>query len=164
MTETQREAVPRNDTSELDTSMAFLRFQRHCLVKKLVGLDEEQARRVLVPSGTSLIGLVQHSVVGERYWFGHYLLGDPPDDEFDFTMDVPATAVVSVVVADYELAAAASDAAILSVGDLSALTALPVGETRQTLRWVLAHFITETARHAGHADILRELIDGTTGR
>jgi hypothetical protein len=52
MTETQREPVPRVDSSEMDTALSFLRFARHCLVKKTAGLDDEQLRRVLVPSAT----------------------------------------------------------------------------------------------------------------
>lgn len=71
MAETQREHVPYDDAGELDTAVAFLRFARRCVVKKTDGLADEQLRRVLVPSGTSLLGLVQHVTVGERYWFGH---------------------------------------------------------------------------------------------
>lgn len=67
MTETQRQSVPSNDENELDTALAFLRFARQSLVKKLDGLDEEQVRTVLVPTGTSLLGLVRHSTDGERF-------------------------------------------------------------------------------------------------
>ena len=89
MTETQREPVPRVATSEKDTALAFLDFARHCLVKKTEGLDEEQLRRVLVPSGTSLLGLVQHVTDGERWWFGYHVAGDPTWSEVDFSMEVP---------------------------------------------------------------------------
>jgi uncharacterized damage-inducible protein DinB len=164
MTETQREPTPRVDTGELDTALAFLRFQRHCLIKKLDGLDEEQARRAVVPTGTSLVGLIQHCTVGERYWFRHHLLGEDPDADWDFSMQVPAERGIADVVADFERASAASDAAIAQVGDPDALTVLPVDGAPKSLRWVLSHVITEKARHAGHADIIRELIDGTTGR
>ena len=67
MTETQREPVPRNDEDERDTALAFLAFQRHCLIKKTEGLTDDQLRQVLVPSGTNLLGLVQHVIVGERW-------------------------------------------------------------------------------------------------
>jgi hypothetical protein len=70
VTETQRESVPRDDGSELDTALAFLRFARRCVLKKTDGLHDEQLRRAVVPSGTSLLGLVQHLTDGERYWFG----------------------------------------------------------------------------------------------
>ncbi len=146
MPDTQRETVPRNDDGELDTAMAFLQFARHCLIKKTEGLNDEQLRRVLVDSGTSLLGLIQHCTVAERSWFGYHLLGGA--DVFQ----------------DHRDAISESDAAIQSVGDPAALTARPIDGTPLSLRWVLAHMTSETARHAGHADILREHIDNVTGR
>ena len=164
MPETQRERVPRNDGGELDTATAFLGFARHCLIKKTEGLDDEQLRRVLVDSGTSLLGLIQHSVVGERYWFGYHLLGIGEADDFDFTMVVPHERSAADILHDYRDAIDESDAAIRSVGDPDALTARPVVDEPRSLRWVLAHMTSETARHAGHADIIREQIDNVTGR
>jgi hypothetical protein len=165
--ETQREPVPRNDSGELDTAMAFLRFARQCLVKKLDGLSDEQVRRALVDSGTNLLGLVRHSAVGERYWFRYHLLGefeDMTEDDWDFEMFVPPELSIAEVVEDYHRAAASSDRAIESVGDPDAPMARTVDGSQLSLRWVLAHMTSETARHAGHADILREQIDGATGR
>ena len=75
MAETQRQPVPRIDTGELDTALAFLRFARASVAKKLDDLDDEQVRRVLVPTGTTLPGLVHHLTTGERYWFGHHVAG-----------------------------------------------------------------------------------------
>jgi uncharacterized damage-inducible protein DinB len=77
---------------------------------------------------------------------------------------VPPGTPTEAVVDDYRRATEESDAAIRQVGDPATMTARMVGDAPQSLRWVLAHFMTETTRHAGHADILRELIDGTTGR
>jgi hypothetical protein len=68
------------------------------------------------------------------------------------------------VIADYRAAMADSDVHIHAAGDLDVRTAQSVNEKPRTLRWVLAHMTSETTRHAGHADILRELIDGVTGR
>jgi Protein of unknown function (DUF664) len=68
------------------------------------------------------------------------------------------------VLAGYRAAIADSDRAIHAAGDPGARVAVPVDGNRHTLRWVLAHMTSETARHAGHADILREQLDGTTGR
>ncbi len=65
---------------------------------------------------------------------------------------------------DYRAAIDDSDAAIRAVGDPAALVARPVDGERRTLRWVIAHMTRETARHAGHADILKQQLDGTTGR
>ena len=88
MTETQREPVPRVDTCELDTALAFLSFARHCVLKKADGLSDEQLRRVLVDSGTSILGLVQHLAEAERYWFGHHLAGAAWDADQEHGMTV----------------------------------------------------------------------------
>lgn len=79
-------------------------------------------------------------------------------------MAAPSDRSVGEVLADYQAAIAASDAAIRSVDDLAAPVAIPVLGTFHSVRWVVAHMTSETARHAGHADILREQIDGVTGR
>ena len=126
MTETQRQPVPRNDAGELDTAMAFLGFARACVLKKADGLSEEQLRRVLVGSGTNILGLIQHLTVAERVWFGHDLLGSGLDRDPDFTMEVPADRSAEQVLADYRDAIRASDAAIRAVGDPAALMARPV--------------------------------------
>ncbi|TNH29940.1 DUF664 domain-containing protein [Micromonospora orduensis] len=68
------------------------------------------------------------------------------------------------VIAGYRTAIADSDAHLIAAAGFDVLTAQPVGDAPRTLRWVLAHMTSETIRHAGHADILRELIDGATGR
>src|SRR6478735_11920943 len=91
MAETQRESVPFNDDSELDTALSFLRFARECILKKASGLSDEQLREVLVPTGTTILGLVAHLTAGERYWFGWTLGGSgADDDETDFEPDPSA--------------------------------------------------------------------------
>ncbi|MFL6023337.1 MAG: DinB family protein [Marmoricola sp.] len=163
MLETQREHVPDNDAGELDTALAFLDFVRSCLLKKLDGLDEDAQRRRLVVSETTLLGLVRHSIDGERYWFSYVVGGDDQYAEVDFGMDVPETVTSADVVAAYRAAIADSNAAIREHG-LDAQVARWDFEGPRSVRWVVAHMTGETARHAGHADILRELIDGVTGR
>jgi hypothetical protein len=162
MAETQRKPVPRDDGGELDTATAFLTFARECVVKKTDGHTEEQLRRVLVGSGTSLLGLVHHLTGAERVWFGHHVAGG--EDTGDLGMDVPEGLTAEDVLAGYRAAIAESDAAIRAAGDPERPVAVSVDGTFHTLRWVLAHMTSETARHAGHADILREQIDGVTGR
>jgi hypothetical protein len=164
VTETQRQAVPRNDNGELDTALAFLTFARECVIKKLDGLDEEQVRRVLVPSGTSLLGLVRHLIDGERYWFGYHLTGAGSEPDWDAGMSAGPDVTRDEVIARYRAAIADSDATIRRIGDPDGKSARLVDGAPLTLRWTLAHMTSETARHAGHADILREQIDGTTGR
>jgi hypothetical protein len=164
MLESQRERVPLNDGGELDTTVAFLSFARSCVLKKVAGLTEEQLLRRLVVSDTTLLGLVQHLTDAERYWFGHTLAGDPHHAGVDFDMMIKPGRSADQVIADYRAAIAESDAHIRAAGDPDVRTAQPVDDTPRTLRWVLAHMTSETVRHAGHADILRELIDGATGR
>jgi hypothetical protein len=79
-------------------------------------------------------------------------------------MAVPASRAAADVLRDYQAAIQDSDRAIRAAGDPGARFAVPVDGNRHTLRWVIAHMTSETARHAGHADILREQLDGTTGR
>ena len=164
MAETQREPVPRVDSGELDTALAFLSFARHCVLKKADGLSDEQVRRALVDSGTSILGLVQHLAEAERYWFGHHVAGAAWSADQEYGMAVPADRSVDEVLRGYREAIEDSDRAIRAVGDPHGRLAVPVEGTRHTLRWVMAHMTSETARHAGHADILREQLDGTTGR
>ena len=164
MAETQREFVPRVDSGELDTALAFLSFARHCVLKKADGLSDEQLRRVLVDSGTSILGLVQHLAEAERYWFDHHLAGASWDADREYGMTVPADRAAADVLRDYRAAIEDSDRAISHADDPDARFVVPVEGNRHTLRWVMAHMTSETARHAGHADILREQLDGTTGR
>jgi len=164
MTESQRERSPRSDAGELDTALAFLQFARHCLIKKLDGVSDADARRAMAPSGTSLAGLVRHSIDGEQYWFGLHLLGTGTEPDWEAHMSADPDESIPDLVARYVAASAAADESIRGMGDPDGLSVGLVDAERKTLRWTLAHMTSETARHAGHADILRELIDGITGR
>jgi uncharacterized protein DUF664 len=164
MLESQREPVPFNDDDEVDTALAFLSFGRSCVLKKLDGLDEEKLRRRLVVSDTTLLGLVQHLTGAERYWFGYTVAGDARYADANMSMVVAEDQDAGQVIASYRAAIADSDAVVLAAGGLDQRTAQAVKDEPRTLRWVLAHMTNETSRHAGHADILRELIDGVTGR
>jgi uncharacterized damage-inducible protein DinB len=164
MAQTQRRPVPRVDSGELDTALAFLNFNRESVLKKTEGLDDEQLRRVLVHTGTNLLGLVQHLAQAERNWFGYRLTGAAAARGPGSGMRVPRARTTAEVLDDYRAAIAASDAAIRAIGDPEAHLARRVDGKHMTMRWLIAHMTSETARHAGHADILREQIDGTTGR
>jgi hypothetical protein len=111
MAETQREPVPRVDSGELDTALAFLSFARHCVLKKAGGLSDEQLRRVLTGSGTSILGLVQHLAEVERYWFGYHLAGAAWDAGQEHGMAVPAGRAAADVLAGYRASIADSDRA-----------------------------------------------------
>ena len=133
-----------------------VRGLRASIAGKVDGAAEPQVRTPLVPSGTSLLGLLNHLTCVERWWF---LGTDVADWSATFTVD--ATAGVAEVVERYREATRQADAVLDRCTDLAG--PLP-GSRAPSARWALAHLIEETARHAGHADILRELIDGSTGR
>jgi uncharacterized damage-inducible protein DinB len=158
---------PRESTDERTMLNAFLDYLRDRMIAKLDGLDEEQARRSLVPSGTSLLGLVKHLAVVELGWFVWSFLGEdfdvgPRGDDLIPDDDDTIASVVEL----YRSAFARSQQIAADVPDLDqrAARSRRPGHETQSMRWILVHMIEETARHAGHADILREQIDGTTGR
>ncbi len=154
--------TPFRDAGERETLLDFLDYLRDCVVHKVEDLDTDVASAPGVGSGTSLLGLVKHLAWVEGVWFVDCLQGlDNPLTSGELE---PGDTVASVV-ATYRAAAARSDEAIRRSGDLGERLVRPgVAPEPMTLRWMLVHMVEETARHAGHADILREQYDGTTGR
>ncbi|MGA4846843.1 DinB family protein [Streptomyces sp. G5(2025)] len=152
---------PSTGPGEKDVLVGFLDYLRASVAAKAEGVPEVQARAAGVPSGTNLLGLVRHLTYVERHW----LLGQDVRDWKATFHPAPDDTAEAVVTAYRETNAAANDQ-IASWDDLTAAGPRPAGHGRQapSRRWTLAHLIEETARHAGHADILRELADGTTGR
>ena len=139
---------------------------RDVVLWKIDGLDDEQLRRPMTPSGTNLLGMVKHLAAVEYAWFCETfgretepLPFDPDDDDADLRVRPDET--TADIVAFYGRARAAADRAIdeLDVDDLGTAW---FGDA-VSMRWVLIHMVEETARHAGHMDVLRELIDGATG-
>src|SRR5262245_19531080 len=104
--------------------MAFLAFARGCVLKKTDGLTEEQLRRRLVVSDTTLLGLVQHLIDAEHYWFAYILTGDHRYAKVDFDMVVDPSRSPDEVIAAYRAAAAESDAHIRAAGPLDTMTAV----------------------------------------
>ncbi len=146
----------------------WLDYHRATLLKKCEGLNDDQLRtRAVPPSSLSLLGLVRHMTEVEYGWFNMDLGGTEldsiycspanPDGDFD---DVD-TANVAEAFDRFEQEIARSRG-IAASRDLDLRTRAPNGKPL-TLRWVLCHMIEEYARHNGHADLLREQIDGTTG-
>jgi hypothetical protein len=153
---------------ERETLNSFLDYLRATVVMKATGLTDEQARRQLVPSElTTVATLLAHLRWVEQYWFGVVLDGQPdewadrlredPDAEFRIGLDVP----VDQLIADYE-AECAAGRAVVANRELDDRAVTGKGKP-VTVRWVLVHMIEETGRHAGHLDLLRELLDGSTG-
>lgn len=153
---------------EKESLAVALERHRDAILWKLDGLDDEQLRRPLVPSGTTLLGLVKHLAAVEYGWFCE-TFGRPVDllPSIDYDVDedsdwrVTPEESTADVLAFYARARAAANASLDEL-DLAA-----VGTSWQgrpvTMRWVAVHMLEEDARHAGHADILRELLDGATG-
>jgi uncharacterized damage-inducible protein DinB len=150
---------PRVHAGERETLYALLRYQRDSLVRKITGADEAAARQPAVGSGTTLLWLVKHMTRAEIMWISVRFAGQDgpvPDDAVQAGDTIPG------VVSGYRAAWARADA-ITRAANLDQPCRRLSGDPAN-LRWVLMHLLEETARHAGHADILRELIDGTTGR
>lgn len=153
--------------SERPVLESFLDFHRQVLVSKLDGISEDEARRRRVPSKTTLAGLIKHMIGVERGWFQEVLGGRSPAEigpnvgGGDESWDLSAAETASSLIKEYERACEQSRqiAARFALDD-----AVPEADMGQvSLRWIYVHMIEETARHVGHADILREQADGAAG-
>jgi uncharacterized damage-inducible protein DinB len=153
---------PRLTDGERETLHALLQYQRESMVRKVAGVDDEWARRALVPSGTTLLWLMKHMARAETLWVVHRFAGEDIGDAADDTVRRDDTLAAAVDV--YRATWARVDAIVAAAPSLDELCRDTDGESAVNLRWVLMHLLEETARHAGHADVLRELIDGDTGR
>jgi uncharacterized damage-inducible protein DinB len=154
--------------AEKEVLAGFLDHYRKTIVDISQGLSEEDLRRPMVPSGTSLLGMIKHLAYVERGWFQEAIAGHRVDYPFDFDVDPDADLRIepeetSQEIIDLYRSECQKSREIL---DSVSLDDLAKGEERSfdyNVRWIVVHMIEETARHAGHADILRELIDGKVG-
>lgn len=151
----------------------YLRSGRDAVLWKLDGLPEYDVRRPMVPTGTNLLGLVKHLAAVEAGYFGDTFgrpLSDPPSwfaDDSEPNVDMWATPDESreQLVALYHRVSGHADATIDTLG-LDAVGRVPwwpEHRSEVTLHQVVVHVIAETSRHAGHADVVRELLDGSVG-
>ena len=165
-------ARPGLQVDERDMLNGWLEHHRAILLWKCEGLTDEQLRQHSVPaSNLTLLGLVRHMTDVERGWFRQALLGeklpsryetpDDPDGDFNGVAD----ADVAEALRAFEEECAASRKVVAAAPDLDVLSQERSERTGQqfSLRWILTHMIEEYARHNGHADLLRESIDGATG-
>jgi hypothetical protein len=152
---------------ERETLEVFLEYHRRALPGKLRGLSEQDARRRLVPSLTTMLGLVSHAAAVERNWFQHYLGGKPREEITGNargdapSWDVGAGKTIAGVIAEFDSACTASRQIAASFTLDQTVPHDQLGQV--SLRFIYLNIISEHARHAGHADILREQIDGATG-
>lgn len=157
---------PRHDVDdEKSVLLSFLDYLRGTIAAKAEHAADPGARTPGVPSGTSLLGLVKHLTAAELNWFVRGFAGAEMEPA-DLSMQVAADEPAAEIIAAYRSATARANEVIEAAPSLSAHAARGTGRTPEahSLRWILVHMIEETARHAGHADILREQLDGSTGR
>jgi len=165
---------PPDSGSERDLLTAFLDYQRETVLLKTEGLTAGQLARTLPPSSLTLAGLLNHLALVEDSWFPVRFAGRPEDELWagiDWDADPDHEFRTATEVAPEGLRTRYADACARSrdvVAATASLDELSIGSSSRTgnrwdLRWMLLHMIEETARHAGHADLLREAIDGTTG-
>ncbi|MEO9329562.1 DinB family protein [Gordonia aurantiaca] len=159
--------------SAKQTLHRYLSEAREALRWKLDGLSEYDVRRPLTPHGTNLLGLVKHLSGCEIGYFGA-VFGRPfPDPPAWLSSDVPDVDMWArpeetreEILGLYRRACDHADETIcaLDLGTVGQVAPWPPDRRRVTLHQILVHMVAETSRHAGHADIVRELIDGTVGR
>ncbi len=159
---------------EAATLQQFLRYQRVVFVRKVEGLTTEQANQALAPSDLTLAKLARHLSFVEDFWASVVFAGEEPqppwstapwEDDPDWEMTSAADHEIEVLVSDLVTAWSRADAIYDGAESLGQLSVNPSGQepAHRSLRWILVHLIEEYARHLGHADYLRQAVDGTTG-
>ncbi|MFI6409454.1 DinB family protein [Streptomyces sp. NPDC050548] len=159
--------IPLMTGAERPMLESWLAFHRATLEAKCAGLDDAQVRRAAAePSALTLLGLVQHLAEVERNWFQRVFGLDVPtvyDSEDGYAIVPERGMEEALAVWRGEIERGQAHCAGLEPDDLGRIPDGPMAGAEVSLRWVLIHMVEEYARHNGHADILRESIDGTTG-
>ena len=162
---------PSRCLSERDTLVSFLDYYRRVLVRKCAGLTSRQLQATTANSTLTLGGLLRHMALVEDHWFQHTFLGRELPDLWltadwdaqpDWEMDTAPEFSPTELARQFDDAVARSDAAISDV-EPDRIAAREDHRGPTDLRWILVHMVEEYARHCGHADLLRESIDGTVG-
>jgi len=164
--------IPRQG-SERDTLIAFLDYHRELLMDKASGLTDEQLHTAVAPSSLTLGGLINHMALVEDDWFTSDIAGEtipepwasaPWDDDYDWEFTTASDVSTDDLFQRYRDAIVRSNAVVAGIDDLDQLS---IKSDRKgepwSVRWILVHLIEETARHCGHADFIRESIDGSVG-
>jgi hypothetical protein len=157
--------------NEREGLLGYLGHQRLVLRTAAYGLTDDQARATPTPSTLSVGGLIKHAGFVERIWTNNVLQRESPSgrDAYQENFQMLPSETLPGVIDGYGQAGAETDAVIAAISDLGKPVPVPKGSPWYpddlegwSVRWVLLHLISETARHAGHADIIREAIDGAT--
>lgn len=177
MTDVAERVDPPLRADEADTLCAYLDYHRATLLMKVDGLDRDQLGRTLAPSTMTLGGLVKHLTLVEDWWFSVVLLDAPhvpPWDTVDWDADpdwewrTGATDGPDALLAAYDETVSRVRRNVAEALARDGLDTLSARASRNgagafSLRWIMLHMIEEYARHNGHADLLRESIDGRVG-
>lgn len=156
----------RATTDEGELLASFIDTQREAMLAIADGLSDADLRKQLVPSDTTILGMIKHLAYVERWWFqdifegrdvGYPWTEDDMDADFRIEPDESAAQILDLYRAECDVSRA-----IVESHDLSDVSISPERPSC-TLKWIILHMIEETARHAGQADILREQLDGKTG-
>jgi uncharacterized damage-inducible protein DinB len=159
------------DGDERTTLVSMLEVYRAVLARKAWGLSPEQLNRTMGLSTLTLGGLLKHMAWVEQHWFYRVFLGNqqrepwlsaPWDRDKDWELTSAAGAALDELLEVYDREVATAREIVAAAPDLDALAA-DRGRGRINLRWILVHMIEEYARHCGHADLIRESIDGVVG-
>lgn len=147
---------------------AFLDFLRATLLWKIEGVSDDGLRRPMTPSGMSLLGMLKHSAFVERSWFQKVFAGEEvafpwtkEDPDADWRIEAGET--TAEIVALYRAEVERSREIVAGKAWEARAARPPRPGEAQTLGWILTHMVEEVARHGGHADVMREAIDGQTG-
>ena len=166
-----RYEIPLTGT-EKETLVAFLDYYRELLLDKAGGLTQEQLGTRLSPSTMTLAGMIYHLAVVEEAWFSENFLGQTLGEPWssvdwandrDWEWDIAPTLEPGLVLGAYREVFERSNEIVAQADSLEQLSVLDAADSKRSLRWILVHMIEETARHAGHADLIRESIDGEVG-
>lgn len=163
---------PPYNGSERDTIVGYLDYYREVMLDKAGGLDKDQLNTTLGPSNLTLINLIHHLAIVEHWWFWQFFAGndqlepwasmdfkDSPDWEFEHSDEFDP----EVIIQRYRDEIDRARTIIASTDSLEQLSVMDRNGEKRSMRWIVIHMIEETARHAGHADLIRESIDGETG-
>lgn len=160
---------PPRAAAEKETLSSFLDYHRATLLWKVAGLSDDDLRRSIVPSGVTLLGMVKHLAYVERWWFQAVFAGESvtfpwTDADPDADWRVEASETTDEIIVLYKAEVRRSREIVAGANlEAHAQAEARHGKAEESLRWIVVHMIEETARHNGHADILRELTDGKTG-
>lgn len=158
--------------TEREMLRSFLDYYRELLLDKAGDLTDEQLHTRLDPSTLTLGNLLHHMAVVEHWWFREAFAGEdarepwasaPWDEDRDWDFNIASEMETDLIVERYRDAVEESRAIELTAASLDDLSVRTRKDEHWSLRWVMVHMIEEYARHAGHADLIRESIDGATG-